>query len=85
MRFAFIAEKQVAFPVAVMCEALAVSRSGFYDCLAEPETEREKRDAVLAAKTRAVFVEHKGRYGSPRVCRELRGRGESSARRRSPR
>jgi transposase InsO family protein len=23
-----------------------------------------------------VFVEHKGRYGSPRVCRELRGRGE---------
>lgn len=76
MRYAFIAEKKVAFPVAVLCRVLCVSRSGFYAYLSEPETEQEKRDAALAAKTRAVFHEHKGRYGSPRVCRELRGRGD---------
>ncbi len=76
MRYAFIAEKRVAFPVAVLCRVLCVSRSGFYDYLDEPETERDRRDAALAAKTRAVFAEHKGRYGSPRVCRELRGRGD---------
>ena len=76
MRYAFIAEKRVAFPVAVMCRVLGVSRSGFYDYLAEPETGRDRRDAVLAAKTRAVFDEHRGRYGSPRVCRELRERGD---------
>jgi len=76
VRYAFIAEKKVAFPVAVLCRALCVSRSGFYDYLREPETERERRDAMLAAKTRAVFVEHEGRYGSPRVTRELRGRGD---------
>ena len=76
MRYAFIAEKRVAFPVAALCRVLCVSRSGFYDYLDEPATERDRRDAVLAAKTRAVFAEHKGRYGSPRVCRELRERGD---------
>ena len=76
MRFAFIAEKRVAIPVAVLCRVLGVSRSGFYDFLAEPERERDRRDAELAAKTGAVFSEHRGRYGSPRVHRELRRRGE---------
>jgi transposase InsO family protein len=76
VRYAFIAEKRVAFPVAVLCRVLCVSRSGFYAFVAEPETERERRDASLAAKTRAVFAEHQGRYGSPRVCRELRHRGD---------
>ena len=76
MKYAFIAEKQVAFPVAVLCRVLNVSRSGFYDYAAEPETARQRRDAVLAAKARAVFVEHKGRYGSPRVRRELNERGD---------
>ena len=77
MRYAFIAEKKVAFPTAALCRVLGVSRSGFYGYLAEPETEREQRDAVLVAKTRAVFDEHKGRYGSPRVHRELRERHQA--------
>ncbi len=76
MKYAFIAEKQVAFPGSVLCRVLDVSRSGFYEYQVEPETERQRRDAALAAKARAVFVEHKGRYGSPRVYRELRERGD---------
>lgn len=76
MRYAFIAEKRVAFPVAVLCRVLGVSRSGFYAFVAKPETEQKRRDASLAAKTRAVFAEHQGRYGSPRVYRELRHRGD---------
>lgn len=76
MRYAFISEKKVAFPIAVLCRVLCVSRSGFYDYLSKSETEREQRDAALAAKARAVFDEHKGRYGSPRVHRELRHRGD---------
>src|SRR5690606_25789069 len=76
MRYAFIAEKRVAFPVAARCRAMRVSRSGFYGYLAEPQTARERGDAGLSAKTRAVFAEPKGRYGSPRVCSELRERGD---------
>lgn len=76
MRYAFIAEKSVAFPVSVLCRVMCVSRSGFYAYLTEPETERERRDSALTAKARAVFTEHKGRYGSPRVHRELQERGD---------
>ena len=41
MRYAFISEKQVAFPIAVLCRVLDVSRSGFYDYLTHPVTDRE--------------------------------------------
>lgn len=75
MKYAFIQEKRVAYPVAVMCHVLGVSRSGFYAWVEEPVTERERRDAELRAKTRAVFKEHRGRYGSPRVHSELRATG----------
>jgi transposase InsO family protein len=60
-----------------MCRVLEVSRSGYHDWLAKPVAERERRDADLAIKARAVFTEHQGRYGSPRVCEELRARGET--------
>jgi putative transposase len=76
VRYAFIAEKQVAFPVTMLCRMLEVSRSGFYNYLANPETVRQRRDSALSAQTRSVFLEHKGRYGSPRVRRELRARGD---------
>jgi hypothetical protein len=76
VRYAFIAEKQVAFPVTMLCRVLEVSRSGFYNYLASPETMRQRRDSALSAKARSVFLEHKGRYGSPRVRRELRSRGD---------
>jgi putative transposase len=73
VREAFFAKKQVAFPVTMLCRMLEVSRSGFYTYLANPETVRQRRDS---AKTRSVFLEHKGRYGSPRVRREIRARGD---------
>jgi len=82
MRYAFIAEKRVAFPVAVLCRVLSVSRSGLYGYLGQPETRCQRRRRALVAKTRAVFIEHKGRYGSPRVCRELRQRGETVSKKR---
>lgn len=60
----------------MLCCVLCVSRSGFYDYVAGPETEREKRDATFAAKTRTMLAEHMGHYGSPRVHRELCHRGD---------
>lgn len=71
MRFAFIKEQEVAFSVAAMCRALDVSRSGYYGWCAEPETARDHRDANLLVRIRAVFDEHRGRYGSPRIASEL--------------
>ena len=69
MKYAFIDAQGVAFPVSVMCRALGVSTSGYYDWRAEPETARERRDAALLPKVQAAFRAHRGRYGSPRVAK----------------
>ena len=55
---------------------LRVHQSGYYHWLASRDSDsRERGNRVLKAQIRAVFKEFKGRYGSPRVQRELRSRG----------
>ena len=44
MKFAFIAEEKVAFPIAVLCRVLAVSTSGFYAWSVRLASTRAKRD-----------------------------------------
>jgi putative transposase len=74
--FAFIKAEQ-AWPVAVQCKALDVSRSTFYAWCTEPVSKREARDAALLPKIRAAFVVGKEAYGSPRITEELQHNGES--------
>ena len=59
-----------------MCRVLEVSRSGFYDWLARPESSRSKRHRQLAAKIRQIHIENKRIYGSPRIHGELVEQGE---------
>jgi putative transposase len=65
-----------------MCELLDVSRSGFYAYFDREESERSARDRTLLVLIRAIFEESEGRYGSPRVYRELRAAGEHVAKKR---
>jgi putative transposase len=66
------------FSVALACELLEVSRSGFYDWRARrqrPATPREREEQLLIA---AITVEHIAsnyRYGSPRIHAELVDQG----------
>jgi putative transposase len=66
------------FSIALACELLEVSRSGFYDWRARrqrPATAREREQQLLVA---AITVEHiasKKRYGSPRIHAELQDQG----------
>ena len=75
MKYAFILTRQVAFPIATMCQLLDVSTSGFYSWRNQPVSARESRDAVLLKKVATVFNEFGGKYGSPRVVEELRAEG----------
>ncbi len=75
MKFAFIAAKEVAFPVSAVCRMLGVAKSGFYAWKTRPKPERARRDAQLAATVAAVHQKSRRTYGSPRVHRELRARG----------
>lgn len=82
MRFAFIETEKAGFPVALMCRMLAVSRAGFYAWRRRPVAVRTRQDQVLAVAVAAIYAEHHGRYGSPRVQMELRDRGQRSGRKR---
>ena len=82
MKFQLVDAEKAHFPVSVLCEVLAVSRSGFYAWKTRPASPREKADARLAAEIAAVHAKSKKRYGSPRVHRALRKKGvQTSAKR----
>lgn len=82
MKFAAIAAKKAEYPIALMCRQLGVSRSGYYAWLGRKPSKRTQETSQLRAEVRAVYSEHKGRYGSPRVVRELRARGRCTSRKR---
>ena len=82
MKFAFIAEEKVAFPVAVLCRLLAVSPSGFYATRGRPRSSHARRDDDLAKRVADAHLASKRRYGSPRVYAELKAAGERVGRKR---
>ncbi len=82
MKFAFIETEKAGFPITLMCRMLAVSRAGFYAWRRRPQAARTREDQVLAVAVAAIYAEHHGRYGSPRVRVELRERGQRSGRKR---
>lgn len=78
MKFAFIkANLSGLFPLEVVCEVLAVSRSGYYAWLGRVPSQRTLRREELAEKIRRVHEQSRRVYGSPRVCRALIAQGES--------
>ena len=76
MKFAFISEEKVAFPVAVLCRLLVVSPSGYYASQGRPVSAHARRDQELAERVSAVHLGSRRRYGSPRVHAELQATGE---------
>lgn len=65
-----------------MCRALAVSASGYYAWCARPESERVAGDRRLTALVEESFAASKGRYGSPRIHRDLMAQGARVSRKR---
>jgi transposase InsO family protein len=62
-------------PVAMMCRALGVKRSGFYARCRRPPSARARDEVKLVVEIKAAHEESRRRYGSPRVHRELKARG----------
>jgi hypothetical protein len=82
VKFRFIEEQKVAFPVTRLCEVLSVSPAGFYAWRLRPPSARAVSDAELVAKIKQVHEESRRNYGSPRVHRELLALGHAVGRRR---
>jgi putative transposase len=58
-----------------LCEALGVSRSGFYEWLSRPRSHRSKVNQELLVQIRSSFERSDRTYGSPRVWHDLRAWG----------
>ena len=63
------------YPVQAVCEALDVSRSGFYANRKKPQLPRRRADQVLEKRVREVFEKGRKAYGSPRVHAALHREG----------
>jgi putative transposase len=83
VRYAFItAHTSRAWPVADLCVALQVTRSGYYAWRRRPESARRARDHELAALVHTVHAMSGHSYGSPRIHRELVATGTPCGRHR---
>lgn len=70
-----MAEHKHEYPIALMCRVFEISVSGYYAWCKRPESRHHREDAKLAEHVKAVFEQHQGRYGSPRVHAELHDQG----------
>lgn len=75
MRFAFIQKHAEEFPVDLLCEVLAVSRSGYYAWRDRPASAQAQRRERLVEQIEAAHADSRELYGSPRIHAELRAQG----------
>lgn len=68
------------YPVAVLCSALGVSRSGYYAWCERPASARQRDDERLKVAIRGVHAASRQTYGTRRVLVELRAQGFEAGR-----
>ena len=71
MKFGFVAKHRGAWRVSMMCEALGVSRAGFYAWLTRPPSQRSTDDDRLGRQVRYSFLGSDRTYGARRVWRDV--------------
>ena len=81
-KYSFIKAHRREFDTAVMCRLLGVSRSGFYDWLRKPLSDRALEDQRLLGLIRAAYTASHGVYGAPRIFLDLREAGETCSKHR---
>jgi putative transposase len=78
MRYRFIEEHRIVWPIGVQCRVLEVSRSGYYAWRDRPQSAAAKRRAELTDRIRDVHQRpHHANYGAPRIHRELLDQGHA--------
>ena len=80
MKFGFVAKHRGIWPVDVQCEALGVSRSGFYAWRSRTPSLRARSDAAILVTIRASFVQSDRTYGARRMLGDVRDAGHACGR-----
>lgn len=82
MRYRFIAQQRLVYPIGLMCAVLAVTRSGYYAWRSRPESARARQNRQLVVHLRAIHQASDQTYGSPRIWQELNAQGLACGRHR---
>ncbi|WP_444912773.1 IS3 family transposase [Microbulbifer sp. PAAF003] len=75
-RFSFIALNRSDFGARYLCRYLNVSPQGFYKWLNRDESTRDIENRRILGCIEAIYTQHDGNYGSPRISVELKANGE---------
>jgi putative transposase len=65
-----------------MCRVFEVSRSGYYEWLSRPLSQRKQQDSALKAKIHQHHKEGRATYGARRIQKKLAGTDDTVSRRR---
>lgn len=83
MKYAWMKEHDQQFNLPDMCGALNVSLSGYRAWRRGGSPDRKRiTDKQLLPTIESIHTQFKGAYGSPRIVRELRSRGQSASKER---
>ena len=74
MKYAWITQHRGSFPVAVMCDVLNVSASGYYDSIDRPPSARAERHERIQQAVQQAHAESHRIYGSYKVAEVLQQR-----------
>jgi putative transposase len=82
LRYDFIRQEKKAYPVTVLCKVMEVSRSGFYEYFHSfnKRSDDSPEEAALKARIGAIFKEHRNKYGSRRIAKQLKAEGHQIGR-----
>ncbi|MBM3394789.1 MAG: IS3 family transposase [Betaproteobacteria bacterium] len=64
-----------ALSVDRVCDLVGISPSAYYKAKRRGPSKRQRDDERLGVHVRAMFRQHRGRYGSPRLARSLTNNG----------
>jgi len=73
---------ETQYPIAALCAAFAVSRSGYYRWRTPRSARRGDEDARLKNEIKTLHVQSRGTYGRPRLLAGLRRQGQATSGRR---
>nr|WP_241235127.1 IS3 family transposase [Amphritea opalescens] len=77
-----MAQHQGLFRISALCRVLSVSRSGYYEWLSRPLSEREQKDQALKVKIKRSHEKGRRVYGTRRIKMDLSKQNETVSRRR---
>ena len=75
MKFRFIEGHREVHSVVKMAKILGVTRGGYYAWRSRAASRRSAEEQQIVGQIKGIQAKVRDRYGSPRVHRELRGRG----------